>query len=473
MLFVFSISAQAQKAKKKSRRKAKIEVVDVYPEKEKKLNEMYDEYLLKVESNDTTASALSQALLTEFSSLSEKDKKRFEEKLVSDAVAAFENEEDKDNEAFLKQAQKAVFMLPEDNTSRFALLGSVAEVYVQKRELEKLEETIQIMHASSISQLPENEGTLKELTDKATEIRDMDKQLEGNWVSDIDDSVFKKNSLNLPFLMIHVNELKDASIKRESRILSEKDIEWYYFMHSERFDFNRRNGTFLFEFYNRYVHRGDAALANDLLNNAQTTQSRIQASIRANKPKAGEAALATGVGVLYSGLVTGLAFSFANSSVDDKSIVLSGSIISPNCLSITFDYKHDRVDTYTNYPHTKDRLIKDMRLWRWESDQNIIFSDKKCKPISPYVRKLTPGMELYDIHKKYNAWTSPLGIVKNLSFVAGCLMLFSGKPIIAPLILCASIPLATNSIRLSRRAKEVKAYNKRMYEQMKSYHEDD
>ena len=403
--------------------------------------------------------------------MSPEEKDAFETRQISDAVSSFENE---DNVEFLSKAQRAVFFLPANSPSRFDLLSAMGDVYANQLNAEMLEQVLTQMNDYPVAQDQERAQIAKELESKLNSILTSEKNLVGYWISDFHTAKKKSKDFNIPYLMLEINPNSYGLV---ARILYESKFMWETRSHlpiSTSFQFDMHRAAFKFDYDYQMIKQGNVVLANQLLSSSQESRAYVQSAVR-TAPTIGDAALATTGSVLMSSLMIGLANNAANSSVTNFTMCLSGSISSNDCLALNLNYKRREINTSDNIPLTTDYLSKDLKMLRWKESDNIIFSNEKAGPISPFVNKLTPGMALYKINHDYSMWNAKYLIPTLLCFVGGALLTINaikqgdeGGPV---WIYAGGFGAWFISLgRRNARKNAIRKYNQRMYDKLEAYY---
>ena len=456
----------------------------IYVNKAKQFYSLYEEFLKNPSSNDIqNAEEISNTIRNQFKGLRGKEREGVIDVIISDVVNAFEEQ---DNLSFLNVAERALFILPQDEPARFDILSVMADVYAAQNNKEMLQATIQQMRNAPNAQDSENDSVIQELQNKANRITAFPKVLNGYWIADR--YMTAKDKKGRPWLIIDIysdNNGKWATISELSGVSSSAfEQEYSKLRRSNSFDFDVRGGSFIFSFYNNTTRRGNAELANSFYDNAQDARASFHALASDNRATLGQAVTAELIGGLFSAINEGLARNAATSRMSEDVIYITGSKLRDDAFKCNLRYQYQASNSATMRTSTQDFINQDFTLYRWNKEDNLVFGLTDCRPISPYLIKLTPDMELYQIKRRTSFWNFKYGGISLLGMAAGAAGIYHGittlkkedrsdsdftTGIVATAlgaVATISVPIVMRSIRLNKRKKLVGEYNMREFDRL-------
>lgn len=366
----------------------------------------YDTFKLAVKNKDQEAIILATKDLRSSYDLLQKTKQEEVKKaLLDELISVFEGQ---DNNSFLKIAQRALDILPQDDSSRFDILNIMADIYAQQGNRELLVATINQMKNAAGSSSVENSAVLAELQQKTNALNRFPADLDGVWVSDV--WMNDKDQMGRPFLVLSINSTsngKTAKISNLSAITSQALTRFggLTIRSDKGFEFSVPSARFKFSFFSDWNHYGSASMANSLLDEAQETRANFHALALDRRATLGQTATAEFAGNLLAVGLEALASAASASSYSEENIFLSGLKADNNTLDVRLLHQGIKVGTY-GYGSSKTIYDESFRLWRWNRADIVFGNPRDCQPISPFVSKLTEDMDLYAI-KQETSFSKP------------------------------------------------------------------
>lgn len=480
-------------------------------EKKELLYSLYDDFVKNGHSEDImNAQAIANTVRQQFEEFPQGIRSEVVDLIRLDVISAFEEE---NNSAFLSCAERALFLLPQEEPLRFDILSSMVDVYIAQDNKELAQATINQMRCESVANTRENLAIVKELQASCDKLMAFPSGLNGYWIADRYMTANEKKGRPWVILDIYSdNNGKWATISELSGI-SSYALEKKYspLRKSDKFSFDVRRGTFSFSFYTNKTHQGDEAMAHSMINSAQDSKARFHALAGDNRATVGQAASAEIVGGLTSAMFEAMALHAANSKMSEDVVFITGYRKNNDALNCNLTYQYQATNSRNMQTTTQEYINQDFTLYRWNPDDNLIFGLRDCRPISPYVTTLTQEMELYRIKKQTSFWQFKYGGVAILGMAAGAACTFYGiktltdngwkayqneygvseaearkmykeaghstnmalgiiASIVGPAI-TITVPIVEHSIRTKKREKAVGEYNMREFDKLYKYYQ--
>lgn len=475
---------------------------NAYVQQKNQLYALYEDYLKygkdgKTENVETIATSIRH----QFNGLDEHFRSAIVDEILIDVVNAYETE---NHQEFLTTAERALFILNQDDPARFDILATMAEVYAANKNKELLQATINQMNQIPAALDKDNVELIRELQSKADNLLSFPNLLDGYWVSNQYSSDPKKN--HQPWLILDIysnHEGKWAEISELSGLSTETlEQKFSTLRRTKSFSFDTRKGSFMFSFYKNKYQQGDAEGARSLLNMAQQTRATAAAASKDPRATLGESVSANIVGGLFSMGYDLLADAVAVSRMSEDVIFITGFRRKDDVLDCHMDYQLQASNSAVMRTVSSTIVNKDFTLLRWNKEDNIVFALPDCRPISPYTVKLTRDMDLYKIRKETSFWQFKNGGVAVLGLVGGAACTYYGvktildnerllnegqydfsetatgnmtgddykrtkiKGIVAlslGTLITINVPIFERAIRKDRRAKAITDYNSRQF----------
>lgn len=367
-------------------------------DKVKELYSLYDEHLTARKSQRYSDDANGTKIKELYDSFNQSEKEVINRLIAKDVLYSFEND---DKLTFLERAERALNIIPSDCSYSFDILSLLGDVYLEEENPEKVYDIVDLMRTHPESKTGENSSIIDSLEYKAMGIKPFTESLNGVWVADSLDTIVNKN--NQPWLILEVfdtDRTKVASISEQSVMQYRGFFNKPSSRESQFFETNKNNGTFLFEFNSSKVHQGNVVLSNALVETSQDARARAKANMNQSK-NFGEMLVH-----LFAGYGTSIGFlllgnKVAISNMQEVNIELYGSKRGANMIDARLLGQYQFVDNSASAKIQNDTIVNlPLSFYRWVREDNVIFSDKRCRPISPYVQELYPDMELYQLKKE-------------------------------------------------------------------------
>lgn len=387
---------------------------------------LYQDYLKVGDSKDPrSAEDVLSSIRSRFGSLSGRERDDVIDAIIDDTVSSYDPE---NNDLFLSAAERALVILPQDEPSRFNILLTMGEVYATRRNKEMLLSTINQMKQMPISSQRDNIAAIEDLQEKADSISSFPQVLNGYWVSShyMTDSDMRGR----PWIILDIFSDKQGKWAQISELSGmaggDLDKDYSRLRKSDEFDFDVRKGSFKFAFHSSSAKRGNAGISNSLYDSAQETKAIVDAYDSGGRASSGEVFATTFTGTLLSKTFETLARNAAVSRMTDDVIYIIGTRSNDDVLTVHLDFEQQRMDSRTMKVRTDTFEDVSFEFWRWKKEYGIVFGQSNCKPINPYVTKLSKGMELYDIKRQTSFWNLKYGGVSLLGFGLGAASTYYG-----------------------------------------------
>ena len=455
-----------------------------YVDKANGLYALYDEFLKYPSSKDVLyAEEIANTIRHQVEGLKGREREGVFDVIVSDLINVFEEQ---DNNKFLIAAERALFIIPPEEPIRFDILDSMADIYAELNNRELLQATINQMKTVPGANSAENEKRIIELQSKANNLQRFPQLLNGYWIADR--YMTAKANKGRPWLILDIysnNNGKWAAISELSGITSNAlEMEFSPLRLSNSFSFDVRGGTFLFSFNLHSTHQGNSELAHSYLDLSQDTQARFHALALDDRASFGESLAAGFIGGLMSGIYEGSAKRVATSTMSEDNVLISGAKVNDNAFKCKLQYQYQASNSATMVNTTQDYINQEFVLYRWNKNDNLVFGLPDCRPISPYLIKLTPDMELYQIKKKTSFWNFKYGGITLFEMAACVACSYYGISILTKedksnndrtigivatalgSALTITVPIVMRSIRLNSRKRLVAEYNMREFNRL-------
>lgn len=315
------------------------------------------------------------------------------ETIIDDVVASFDT---KSNEDFLVDASRAVLILPDDNPYRFTILNLMADVYAYHENKALLLQTIEEMKKSPEAEFSENAAIITALQEKADALESFEDVLNGYWVADR--SCLFGQREGYPIFVLNIFDDQEGKTALMTDYISTPDYEDDPISrYCNLFQYDELQRTFLSRFSDRRIRFGNAQLASSMIDSAQDAEAHFRALANDKRATLGQAMTSQLVGTALSLGFQVLANSVAVSSLHDDVIYVTGSYYSENILKVHLDYQQLSSNTGNMLVKSNVLFNNDMELLRWKEEYGIVYGKPDCSPVSPFVDKLSPDMELYRI----------------------------------------------------------------------------
>lgn len=450
------------------------DTTEIFTKYELLINKKYNQYSEALNKPDTLAlRELEEDLATSLSVMNQEDRIAFDVHLKEDLIKTYDSH---DYDSFIIKAERSLYLLSENDESRFDILTTMADIFSSRKNKEMLEYVVSRMEELPDANSEEKSKQIQYYSDKCGQLLPFDSGLYGYWVSNIS---LKKTSQ--PYLIIKIDEIDDepvASIMPISAInsgsLQDKSSLIRY---SNIYNRDYRRRVFKFDFYNNTVKKGNMLVSGTLSDWSRTTRASVSSLLSTGKPSLGQTLATSFLGELTAGFLDLFAEEAAMSKVVDEVIYLSGYTISENKLSTNFLYQQQLVKIGETEPYTTALVDKNQELWRWRPEYDVVFADEDANPVSPYVTKLNKTMELYKIKKKTSFWSYKYGgvtlgsIYLGIGIAAAGILFIAGKKrpalgtclLLGGLTMTIGIPIWNNKVRHRNRAKAISLYNASQY----------
>lgn len=361
-----------------------------------KVQELYALYEGYRQVTDSTSAAnLLGMLRSRYEEIDASLKEDVDAVLLDDVITSFD---EKDNNSFIEDAERVLCILPADHEACIDVLSIMGDIYAERQNKKRLESVIDRMMVLPVEQQEFRDSLVNVFQEKALLIRPLQESLTGYWFSDRIEG--GKKSLGTPWVLMEVTG-GDADL--QARIFPKSgfgkiaDNSWI--KRSQRFQFDEDRGVFLFEFYGKEYKQGSKVMANALLGVAKTTKDAFSAVASSPGASLGQAVSSEFLG---SALSLGLQFAAidaATSKMKEDVVYLSGSL-QGNTIPTRFSHQRQRATSTSGGAENVILSEIDFKMYRWTPESQVVFSNKRFRPISPYVKKVTKDMELYRVKKE-------------------------------------------------------------------------
>lgn len=387
---------------------------DVALQKALDLKLMYNSYEQALMSAQTeSADIIAKSIRLQYDSMDDGLRERVKDCLLNDLIEAFDS---KDNDAFMKEANRTLFILPQDDPSRIDIYSTMADIYVAQGSKQRLLSAIDCMKASPLSSQPVYAGKIDSLAAAADKMVLLQDIMQGYWFSDLHyhrakDIGGQLTSIHAftsaPAVVLKIN-YGVAELTRLSHLVSEPSdfmgLSNPYIKYSDKIYYGPWGDVFDMRFYNRRFSGGNQQLANTILEQSQQTRAEFHALAKDPRATLGQSVATELLGGVVAGGMNSWAISTATPVSNSDEMVIVGNSLSPDVLSCHMMYQ--QVSVNGMYGMTGNRIIfnNDTNFYRWRKEDNIVFGTIDAKPVSPYVKKLTKDMELYQIKHDTRYW---------------------------------------------------------------------
>lgn len=328
---------------------------------------------------------------------------------------------------FIEKANRALFILPLDEPSRFDVLMVLGDMYIKQNNLEMFLSIInQLKHHPSAS-IPEYSDEIDELSKRGKELEPFPKSLNGFWLADRYMTADKL--VARPWLVLDI--MSDSggkwAIISELSGLSSNTLNGEYskLRKSDSFDFDVRDGSFLFSFNSTFSTQGNAETAQAMYDVARDTRASFYSlgqDTRGAK-SVGEvfarSFTSSLVGGIMAGVYEGIGTNAATSRTTDDVIYITGTRINKDLIEAHIVYQQQQINSRSMAKENHILADQGFNLHRWKKEDGIVFGSPNCDPISPYVFELTKDMELYKIKKQTSFWRFKYGGIMFLGVAVG------------------------------------------------------
>jgi len=361
------------------------------------LYSMYDDYLKSSSSGETDRGDSLRFICRSYvTNLDAVEGESVIETIVDDVVDSFDT---KNNEDFLVDASRAVFILPDDNPFRFTILNLMADVYAYHENKALLLQTIEEMKESPEAELSENATIITALQEKADAMESFKDHLNGYWVADR--SCLFGQREGYPIFVLNVFDDQEGKTALMTDYISTPDYaDDPILRYCNLFQYDEPRRAFLSRFSDREIRFGNAQLAGSMIDSAQDAEAHFRALANDKRATLGQAVTSQFVGTALSLGFQLLANSVATSRLNDDVIYVTGSYSSENILKAHLDYQQLSSNTGNMLVRSNVLFNNDMELLRWKEEYGVVYGKPDCSPVSPFVDKLSPDMELYRIKER-------------------------------------------------------------------------
>ena len=346
---------------------------------------------------------------------------------IADLDRIFHQEADED--VVLEYIERLLFILPNDHPLRFNLIQMIGDIYHDMDNQVAFLNAVERMKRCPDAGKEENRQVIENYTSQALSMTSLEQTLGGYWISDMAGELnyYKQDVCGGPFLVLNFGEpyfnrtSGTEVISPMSSFLRTTKVE--SIRRPDSFILDPPGNTFAFEFYGSTVKQGNYRVAEQVLSTDQDLQAILTANRKevlnnphisfADQMKFTAATAAIGVGIHIMAVL--IANSASTSTVNVDQVLLQGTKYNHDELNTQLNWTSQKMESGSNYVALQENS-EQLRLWRWKPEDNIVFGDPKCNPISPYVTELTEDMELYRIKKDTRFWQ----VKYALPVFAGC-----------------------------------------------------